>query len=250
MVRDFRKKESIKMKPSYYKAPFMVSAEFKCTVYVSDLSGRIMKVSKNNLKRASPRSVEMFSKLPAEIQMVLGHPLDPDEWVKIKDTGIIPEYLEDIELYTEMDRVTRGALPKDTHLLEQDQDPMDNDTVHPGEEPDPDDDIFDQIKEGKLLDQLHELHNVQGLRPDTQLKDIPGLHKNLLVDQGNQPGQLIADINNAPDFDEYDVGEVVGSPPSSPPAVVAGHGADVHPDNILPAGEKRRVRFRLPDLQK
>jgi hypothetical protein len=237
MVRDFRQKAHKKIKPSYYKAPFMVVTEYRCTLYVSDLSGRISKVSKNNVKTASIRSFELFANLPDEIQMILGHPLDPDEWLKIKDMPGLPPYLEEIEIYTGMDRTLRGNLPNDTHLIEQDPEAaiLENNTEIPENEADPDDDIFELITQGKLLDQLKELHNIDGLPADVTLNEIPKLHEKMIADRVLP--DLMLDDDVLPD---------VVAPREPLPLVDTGHGADVHPDNILPPGTRRRVQFDVP----
>ena len=44
--------------------------------------------------------------------------MDENIWNKIKETGIIPAYLDDIELEFQEDRKLRGYKPQDTHLLE------------------------------------------------------------------------------------------------------------------------------------
>ena len=168
--------------------------------------------------------------------MILGHPLNPDEWLKIKDMPEIPPYLEEIEIYTTMDRTLRGDLPKDTHLIEQDPEAalLGNDTEIPDDEADPDDDIFDLITQGKLLDQLKELHSIDGLPENVTLKEVPSLHDKMIADR------LLPDL-----MIDDDVLLDVVVPREPLPLVDAGHRADVHPDNILPPGTRRRVHFEI-----
>ena len=46
------------MKPVYNKVPEEIIKEYRSVVYFSDISGRIKKHSKNNIKEAHLRSIE------------------------------------------------------------------------------------------------------------------------------------------------------------------------------------------------
>jgi hypothetical protein len=234
------------MKPTYFKAPFQIVTEYRCTVYAKDLFGRIFKVSKNNIKKASVRSAELFSRLPEDIKLVLGHPINPELWETIAREGKVPEYLQDINLYEKPDRMLRGQLPIDTHLLETVPEPLDINTVNPLDETETDDDIFDQMEEGHLLNQLRELHRDGDLNDDNlTLRQIPDYYQTI---QNNivQPGRLdiIDDVlpDDVDEDDPVDVDRVVRPEDD-------GHHADVHPSNILPEGTRRSVRFNLPVLR-
>ncbi len=80
--------------------------------------GRIRKHSKNNIRLLSPRGVELFSKLPEYIKIILGDVFNEEKWNEIKDSGIIPAYLADIEIEGELGRQTRGNISTDSHLIE------------------------------------------------------------------------------------------------------------------------------------
>ncbi len=54
LVRDLRPKINRKMKQIYFKLPQKVVSEYRCTVYASDLFGRIRKHSKNKIGLLSP----------------------------------------------------------------------------------------------------------------------------------------------------------------------------------------------------
>ena len=179
---------------------------------------------------------------------MLGDPLDPEKWENIKDSGQVPEYLKDIEIYTEKDRVTRQKLPVDTHLIEtQKQNNQSNNTESTGDEADLDeDDIFEEISQGELLTQLRELHN-NGLlnRENIELREVPVIHREMINNpeiRGINPAQIIDDV--LPTEEDDEVGEVV----EERDQVVVDHRGDVHEDNILPEGARRRVRFRIPVL--
>ena len=70
-------------------------------VYSSDIYGRIKKHSKNNIKEAHPRSVEISSNLPLNIKMALRDALNSESWEKIKTGNLVPEYLKETELEVE-----------------------------------------------------------------------------------------------------------------------------------------------------
>jgi hypothetical protein len=115
LVRDLRPKVNKKMKQIYFKLPQKVVSEYHCTVYASDLFGRIRKHSKNNIRLLSPRGVELFSKLPEDMKIILGDVFNEEKWNEIKDSGIIPAYLADIEIEGELGRQTRGNISQDSH---------------------------------------------------------------------------------------------------------------------------------------
>jgi hypothetical protein len=118
LVCDLCPKVNKKMKQIYFKLPQKVVSEYRCTVYASDLFGRIRKHSKNNIRLLSPRGVELFSKLPEDMKIILGDVFNEEKWNEIKDSGIIPAYLADIEIEGELGRQTRGNISNDSHLIE------------------------------------------------------------------------------------------------------------------------------------
>jgi hypothetical protein len=61
--------------------------------------------------------------------------MDTETFDRIKESGILPQYLFDIELDSEVGTVTRGMLQKDTHLVEPGDDlaPL----LNPPPDPDP-----------------------------------------------------------------------------------------------------------------
>ena len=71
-VRDFSKSPHKKLKPIYQKAPQKVVAEYNTLVYAKDLLNRVKKHSKNNIKLAGDRSVQLFGSLPPHIQLIMG----------------------------------------------------------------------------------------------------------------------------------------------------------------------------------
>ena len=84
----------------------------------TDLFGRIRKHSKNNIRLLIPRGVELFSKLPEDMKIILGDAFNEEKWDEIKDSGIIPAYLADIEIEGELGRQTRGNISQESHLVE------------------------------------------------------------------------------------------------------------------------------------
>ncbi len=76
------------------------------------------KHSKNNIRLLSPRGIELFSKLPEDIKIILGDVFNEEKWDEIKDSGVIPAYLADIEIEGELGRQTCGNISQESHLVE------------------------------------------------------------------------------------------------------------------------------------
>ncbi len=62
-----------------------VVTEYSCTVYTTDIFGKVKKHSKNNLKKASDRSLELFGQLPDDIKLILGDEFNTETWNEIKN---------------------------------------------------------------------------------------------------------------------------------------------------------------------
>jgi hypothetical protein len=231
-VRDMRPGAHKKFKPVYFKLPQMVVSEYRCTVYTKDFLGRLKKHSKNNLKKASPRSAKLFADLPADIKMILGEEFGPEKWTEYAESGIVPNYLENISFEEDNERVTRGSLPKDSHLLVTPPLEVTEETL-PVPEIDTEEDTlpFGEIENSETLAQLRNLHeNVALTDTNIRLSDVPILHANLPT------------IVNQPVEQNF-----VPTPvPTTATAPIDPAGINV--DNILPSGTRRQrnVRFNLP----
>jgi Integrase core domain len=171
-IKDFSKSANRKLKTLYRRTPYQIIAEYLTTVYVSDIYGRVSRHSKNNIKKCGNRSERLFGSLPANVKVILGDTMTPEKWIEIsKDNKKIPEYLQEVEMEFVEPRYTRANMPKDTHLLEQVEDP---ETA-----PDPDLDEYTNISglEPELYTKISDLHN-EGLLDDDEidLVDVPVLH--------------------------------------------------------------------------
>jgi hypothetical protein len=243
LVKDFRNKIHKKIKPIYYKAPQQVVAEFRCTVYASDLAGRIRKQSKNNIKLASPRTIELFHLLPEEIKLIIGDTLNTERWEQIKESGIMPEYLHDIDLFEDKPMITRGTIPLDTHLMEQTSE-IEKDRLERQDRIDLDIDeeinnLRDTINSDTLV-QLKGLHTAGKLIDDSiTLEKISQLYNDMNLVSLNEDALL----DELPEINEMEAEQKPESP-----QIKVDHQGDVHTDNILPLGTKRRIRFNLPAL--
>ena len=217
-VRDFSKSPHKKLKPIYQKAPQKVVAEYNTLVYAKDLLNRVKKHSKNNIKLAGDRSVQLFGSLPPHIQLIMGGPMNESIWNKIKETGKIPAYLDDIELEFQEDRKLRGYKPRNTHLLEASDAEGDvrEYLAAPESHPVP---LLDEVEDDAVLDALKDNFMLQ-------LKD---LHNNQQLAGENL---TLADIEKR-----------IDSPvvPSAAPRILSG----LDTNNILPEGTRRRVRFNV-----
>ena len=69
-----------KLKPFYMKVPFKVISEYPTIVYAKDYLGRVQRYSKNNIRPATDRSVEMFDRLPLYVKLSLGGVSNSEEW--------------------------------------------------------------------------------------------------------------------------------------------------------------------------
>jgi hypothetical protein len=231
-VKDLRPKIHKKLKPMYFKIPQRVITEYKGVVYSKDFLGKIHRHSKNNLRKANERSPALFGKLPDDIKLVLGGEFNEKTWEEMETNEKVSEYLKDTEIQHEPQIVTRQRLAEDTHALEQGG-PGQNDT-----EPALDDStLINDLEETEILEHLKALHEKTLLtEPDISLRDINRLYRDSVNDE---TPTLIT--NELPDIEESVEEEVITANKNF---------ARVHPDNILPEGTKRHVRFNLPSIKK
>jgi hypothetical protein len=214
-----------------------VVTEYKGVVYSIDFLNRVHRHFKNNLRKASERSLALFGELPDDIKLVLGGEFDEKVWEEIKTNEAVPEYLKDIEIQHEPQIVTRQRIAEDTHALEQDG-PGQNDTVPALD----DTTLINDLEETEILEHLKTLHEKTLLtEPDISVNDINRLYRNSVND--NAP-TLVA--NELPDIEE-NVEVEVNTPKENQRSQ---NFANVHPDNILQEGTRRHVRFNLPRAKK
>jgi hypothetical protein len=188
--------------------------------------------------------VELFSKLPEDMKIILGDVFNEEKWNEIKDSGIIPAYLADIEIEGELGRQTRGNISEDTHLIEtnppQNAENNTENLVDEGEG----DEIEELLSDDLIkLNVLHEREEL--MDPNISLKDIPKVFNEFTskdpdpaVRRRLQDNQVLEQLDEAGDLvdEEEDEDEV----PSDP--------AGINVENILPYRTRRRVRFALPQL--
>jgi hypothetical protein len=205
-VKDFSQAGNKKLKPVYRRIPLKIVKEYRATVYAIDYQGRVSKHSKDNIKLAGARSLQMFDELPDKVKLALGGPLDPDNWQYLISKDKIPEYLRNYELDFESANVTRAQIAKDTHLVET-QD-LDGNGL--------DDEDEDWTRLDPVISDLKELHSFNGLgTPNLSWRDFETKRKEI-----NQSGKDSVPVTR---FDRVT--------------------REVDPANILPDGSKRRVRF-------
>jgi hypothetical protein len=219
--KDFTQLPNKKVKPIFKRTPLKVIKQYFNVLYASDLYGRVKKLSKNNIKIAKDRTVEMFSNLPLDIQAKLGSPLTLQEWDIIKSTENVPAYLESVELDFEDPRMTRGQIPVDTVALPYDAEgePVEKD----------DDDYFDiWLNDDLFIDKLKTLHYSGSLKHDTKLGNVATLPVPMSVPDDQNDLTLIPET---PTLD-----------PMVPLPVPRGL-LDMDPSNILPTRTRTRVQF-------
>jgi hypothetical protein len=230
-VKDLRPKIHKKLKPVYFKIPQRVVTEYQGVVYSKDFLGRVHRHSKNNLKKANERSASLFGSLPEDIKIALGGEFTENTWNEIKNDKRVHDYLQDTEIQQEPQIVTRQRLAMDTHALEQGE-PGQNDTMTAPE----DATLINDLEETELLEHLKTLHEKTLLTaPDLSLSDINRIFRESVSDE--VPTNV---ANELPDLEEHtEIREKENTPNRN-------NIAEVHPDNILPEGTRRHVRFNLP----
>ena len=164
--KDFSKQGNRKTKLFYKKTPLKVLKQYFSLVYAVDLFGRVKKLSKNNIKKAHPRTVNLFSKLPPEIQAIIGAPLSVEEWNAIKDSDKLPEYLASVDEELENTRMTRQFMANDSHVLEQIPENVEIETHLE------DDDFTLFMEDSRFMEKLNSLHNSQSLTNNMTLNDV------------------------------------------------------------------------------
>jgi hypothetical protein len=234
-VKDLRPKIHKKLKPVYFKIPQRVVTEYQGVVYSKDFLGRVHKHSKNNLKKANERSIALFGSLPEDIKIALGGEFTENTWNEIKNNKQVHDYLQDTELQHEPQIVTRQRLAMDTHALEQGG-PGQNDTKTALE----DTTLINDLEETEILEHLKTLHEKTLLTvPDISLSDINRLYRDSVSDE--VPTHI---ANELPELEDDTVHiDNTTQPPKN-------NYMEVHPDNILPEGTRRHVRFNLPVTKK
>jgi hypothetical protein len=237
LVRDKRPRIHKKLKPIFFKLPQKVVTEYASTVYAEDIFGRVRKHSKNNIRLASPRSVELFGSIPPKFKMIMGDEFNSERFEEIKDTGVIPEYLNDISLQQELGEMTRrGDLPLDTHLLEHSQPELVEHEVRAQEDSEEieDEDELEEILNDRMIEKLKLLHDEHLLTDSKlELKEVTRLYNETISDPPSQRrDRQETEIEN--EMREIQISD----------------NAAVNPANILPEGttRRRRVRFNIPNL--
>jgi hypothetical protein len=225
-VKDLRPKIHKKLKPVYFKIPQRVVTEYQGVVYSKDFLGRVHRHSKNNLKKANERSASLFGSLPEDIKIALGGEFTENTWNEIKNDKRVHDYLQDTEIQQEPQIVTRQRLARDTHALEQGG-PGQKDTMTT---------LINDLEETELLEHLKTLHEKTLLTaPDLSLSDINRLFRESVSDE--IPTNI---AEEPPEIEENPKNGEMNSTHSRRNL------SEVHPDNILPEGTRRHVRFNLP----
>jgi hypothetical protein len=184
----------------------------------------VQKHSKNNIKLAAERSVRLFAQIPDDVKLVLGDVFNKEKFIEMSDSGIVPQYLQDIDITEGLTRITRGTVQNDSHLIE-------NSEVN--NEYEDENDFIDELDYNVTLQKIKDLHAAEKLH-DSQitLNDINRLHETIQDD----------DITPLENSEQTIVNEGEVEPTGQPQGIWA----DIDQRNILPQGTKRRVRFSLP----
>jgi hypothetical protein len=169
-LKDFSQIVNRKMKNIYKRTPYKVIGEYLNTVYIIDIFGRVSRHSKNNIRKVGERSERLFGALPQDIKLLLGDAMTPEIWDQIKESKLVPEYLQAMEADFVEPRKTRQSLPHDTHLLEKREaaEPDPDPAIDPDEYLDPfEDTTFEKIvtlhRQGALDDENIDIADIDPL---------------------------------------------------------------------------------------
>ena len=168
--------------------------------------------------------------MPDDVKLALGDEFDSDRWYEIRDKGIVPLYLEDIEINMGPSIVTRSNLAESSHLIEND------DLTPPNKEND--DEILLKLVSDQTLKQLNELATL-GLLTDNELTlaEVPTLYQNRR--QLAQTGDISPD--------EVEPDELVDEADPIQESPQTRDAGGLNPENIIPGNRlRKRVRFSLP----
>jgi hypothetical protein len=91
-LKNFRILPKRKIQSKYHSSPHVVVKDYGPTVLCKNLLGIVSLQAKENVRLAPAREVEVFGKLPFELQMVVGAPFSPQEIAEAVRSGKIPEF--------------------------------------------------------------------------------------------------------------------------------------------------------------
>jgi alpha-glucosidase (family GH31 glycosyl hydrolase) len=175
--------------------------------------------------------VSLFGILPEDIKIALGSEFNETTWNEIRNDKRVHDYLKDTEIQQEPQIVTRQRLASDKHALEQEEPGQDNTMIAPE-----DASLINDLEETELLEHLKTLHEKTLLTaPDISLSDINRIFREKVNDDfATDVADELPELDEQENTDEKEV------------TTNRNNSAEVHPDNILPEGTKRHVRFNLP----
>ena len=168
-----------KLKPFYMKVPFKVISEYPTIVYAKDYLGRVQRYSKNNIRPATDRSVEMFDILPLYVKLSLGGVSNSEEWEQWEKDKKLPSYFFDkkVEYFAPVTRANiKEQMSRDHYLLQAEGN---NEAVN---EEELDELLNESLLKDEVFEKIKGLHSEHRLiNPTITLKDI--MKENLLKDE-------------------------------------------------------------------
>ena len=94
---DFRPKEHQKVHPRYHSTPMQVVREYPSALILKTFDQRIVKVSKDNVKRCHERSLDLFHDLPLATKFQVGDAFTYEEFNQYIDENVVPKFYKDFE---------------------------------------------------------------------------------------------------------------------------------------------------------
>ena len=239
--KDFSQRPHKKMRPIYLRTPEKVIREYQSIVYTVDFFGKIKRRGKSDVKIASPRTIHLFERLPKNIRLLLGEPLDAKSWEKLKSKGELPDYLHSIHTDIIEPMRLRSNLPADNLTLSAEI---------------RDDSQLTELDmtliedEDDYLSKLRFLHNENLLIKDNMaITDVRSLYK-------KHSGEKILNVD-VPQKQKQEIREKSPSvvpvknqhsktPPPNDNYTMRNRNKHIDPANIIDGPRKRTVRFASP----
>ena len=142
-LKDYSKHVYPKLHAKYYRAPFLIIKEYPSACLIKNIRGQVFIEHKNNLKRVTPRKLELYNNLPAEIKLRIGDAISYEDLAKFFENGKLPEFFEENEPEPTKPKTRSQKIRPENDTLDFPLTKLDFDKmeIHSDEESDSDDEV-------------------------------------------------------------------------------------------------------------
>ncbi len=92
LYRDLRNWDKMKMRPRHMPVPYVVTHETEFACIIKTFDGKLRPAHKRHLIKATPREIELYGTLPADVRMALGEPFDEEDVKKAVEDERLPQF--------------------------------------------------------------------------------------------------------------------------------------------------------------